>query len=80
MQTAESYLRDHPTTVHGADSAARHFLAQPEMRAVLVVVVGAFAEKAFQVPFIEHDHMVQQIAPKALRPALGDSILPGPSE
>ena len=62
-----------------ADSAARRFLAQPEMRAVFVIVTDVFTEKAFQMPLVEHDHMVKQVAPTTLHPALGDSVLPGTS-
>ncbi len=80
MQTAESCLRDHPTTTRRANSAARRFLVQPQMRAVFVVVVDIFAEKAFQMSFVEHDHMVEQVAAAILNPSLGDSVLPRTSE
>ena len=31
---------------------------------------------AFQMPFIQHDHMVEQIVTAAADPALGDAVLP----
>src|ERR1039458_1553954 len=80
MQTAESCLRDHPSTMHRPDSAARRFLAQPEMRPVLVIVADVFAEKAFQMPFVEHDHVVEQILPAAFNASLRNSVLPRTSK
>jgi hypothetical protein len=80
MQAPKSCSRDHPTTRHRADSAAWRFLAQPEMSSVLVVVADVFAEKAFQVLFVEQYHMIEQVASSALHLALGDSVQPGTSE
>lgn len=62
------------------DSAVRCFLAQPEMRSILVVVADIFVEKAFQMPFVEHNHMIQQVAAATFHPTLGDSVLPGALE
>ena len=42
---------------------------------VLVVVADIFAHESLQMPFIEHDHMVQQVAAAASYPTC-DSILP----
>jgi hypothetical protein len=66
MQAAESCVRDYSTAMHGADSAARRFLVQPQMRAVFVVVTDIFTEKAFQMPLVEHDYVVEQVAPTTL--------------
>jgi hypothetical protein len=46
------------------------------MGSVLVVVADIFAHQSLQMPFIEHNHMVQQVAAAASHPALCDAILP----
>ena len=80
MQAAESCLRDHTTTMRRTDSACWRFLAQPQVRGVLVVVADVFAEKALQVPLVEHDHMIEQITAAGFHPSLSHSILPRASE
>ncbi len=44
------------------------------MGSVLVVVAHVFAQESLQLPFIEHDHMVQQVAAADSYPALCGSI------
>src|SRR6266446_6176001 len=51
-------------------------LSQPQMGSVLMVVADIFAHESFQMAFIEHDHMVQQVAAAASHPTLCDSVLP----
>jgi hypothetical protein len=46
------------------------------MRAVLVVVADVLIHEAFQMQFIENDHMVEQIAAAVADPALSHAILP----
>lgn len=46
------------------------------MRAVLVIVADIFAQETLQVPFCDHDHMIQQVPAAALHPSLSDSVLP----
>src|SRR5438093_10446480 len=46
------------------------------MGSVLVVVADIFAHESFQMPFIEHDHMVKQVSSATPNPTLCDSILP----
>ena len=83
MQTAEPW--------HGYDTApgiGLHrrfttrwcFFRQHEMSAVLVVVADVFVHQAFQVAFIENDHMVEQITAAVANPALGNTVLPRTAE
>jgi hypothetical protein len=51
-------------------------LAEAEVGSVLVVVANVFVEKSLQVPLVERNHVVEQIASTALNPAFRDSILP----
>ncbi len=46
------------------------------MRAVFVVVANILREQAFQVAFVNCDHVIQEITPTTPYPTLCDSILP----
>lgn len=46
------------------------------MRSVLVVVTDVFFEETLQVPFVESNHVIEQIAATTLYPAFSNSILP----
>src|SRR5262249_17106861 len=45
------------------------------MGSVLVVVADIVAHESFQMPFIEHNHVVKQVAAAASHPTLCESIL-----
>ncbi len=51
-------------------------LLQREVRPVIVVVADVFAQESHQMPFVEYDHMVEQIAAATPHPAFGNAILP----
>lgn len=57
-------------------SSRRCVLHQSEMSAVLVVITDIFGEQSSQVPFLEGNHVIQEIAAAAPYPALGDTVLP----
>jgi hypothetical protein len=46
------------------------------MGSVFVIVADIVVHESFQMPLIEHDYMVQQVATAASHPTLCDSILP----
>src|SRR6266851_9315794 len=50
------------------------------MRAVLVMVGDVLGKQALQLPLVESNHMVEQLATAASHPALGNTILPGTFE
>ena len=54
----------------------RSVLLQPEMRAVLVVVVDIGSDHAPKLTFIDCDHVVQAIPSQTANPSFGNSILP----
>ena len=79
MQAAESW--------HGYDPATRivlvmHFTTrrssffQREMSPVVVVIADVLVHQAFQMPFVEHDDMVEQITPAVADPTLFNAVLP----
>ena len=57
-------------------SAHRRVLPEPAMRPVLVMVRDVLAEQASEMPFVEDDHMVEQLCPDASDPAFRGSVLP----
>ena len=50
------------------------------MRAIVLVVMAVLVHQPFQMPFIQHDHMVEQIVTATADPALGDAVLPRTAE
>src|ERR1700756_4938141 len=80
VQTTQSRMADHRTGRRGTDSAARGFLAETKMRAVLVMVGDVFGKEPLQVPLIESNDLVEQLTTTAPHPALGNTILPGTFE
>ena len=57
-------------------TTVRSSLLQREVRPVIVVVADVLAHQSLQMPFVEHDHMVEQIATAIPNPAFGNAILP----
>ena len=51
-------------------------LAEPIVRA-LQMVVANIVPKESQVPFVQRNHMVQQLPPAASDPSFSHSVLPG---
>jgi hypothetical protein len=56
---AESRLRNNATLSRRPNSAARCFLAQPEMSAVIVIIANELGLKSLQMGFIQSDGMVE---------------------
>src|SRR5580658_3414902 len=50
------------------------------MRAIVLVVMDVLVHQPFQMPFIQHDHMVEQIVTAVANPTLGNTVLPWTSE
>ena len=79
MQTAQSRHGYDLATCTGilfCHATGRRFLRQCKMRPVFVIVTDVLIHQAFQMAFIENDHMVEQIASAVANPALGNAILP----
>ena len=49
------------------------------MNAFSVVVGDVFRKPSMQMPFVEHDHLVQEFASTSTDPSFGDPVLPGAS-
>lgn len=83
MQPAEprhgNDLRVNWSSLHHL-SASGSLLAQSKMSSVVVIIADILVHQAFQMPFIEHDHMVKQIAAAGTDPTLGNTILPRAAE
>jgi hypothetical protein len=50
------------------------------MRSVIVVMTDVLAHQSFQMPFVQNDDVVEQIASTVANPTLRNTILPGTAE
>jgi hypothetical protein len=55
-------------------------LHKPQMRPILMVVAHILAHQPFQVPLIQHDDVVQQVASTTPNSTLRDTVLPRAAE
>jgi hypothetical protein len=69
-------MGEHTTRDYAASSAPRRFLAQSKMGAVFMMVGDVLGKKPLQVPLVESNHRVEQLAAAAPHLTLGDTILP----
>src|SRR5215831_3754558 len=65
VQPTQSIMGKHATRGYTANSAPRRSLAQPKVRAVFVMVGDVLGEQPLQVPLVESNHMVEQLAATA---------------
>jgi hypothetical protein len=56
--------------------ASESFLVQTEMSPIVMIVANVLIHQAFQMVFIDHDQMVEQIAAAAPNEAFGHTVLP----
>src|SRR5215469_3033382 len=80
VQPTQSIMGKYATRGYTANSAPRRSLAQPKVRAVFVMVGDVLGKQPLQVPLVESNHVVEQLAATAPHPTLGDAILPGTFE
>ena len=65
MQPTEPRYRNHLATANTAGhcvTSRRSLLSQTEVSPVVVVVEDVLAHQTFQLPFIEYDHMIEQVS------------------
>jgi hypothetical protein len=55
-------------------------LVQPEVSAVFVVVADVRPHEPFQMPLVEHDHMVEKFSSAVANESFGHAILPRASD
>ena len=80
MQTAEARAGDYcrlGTRLFLYWPAPRGVFVERVVNAVLLKVGNVFPDQPTQVPFVERDHVIEQLASTTSHPALGDAILPG---
>src|SRR5215510_6356549 len=80
MQAAESREGTYRASQCGTErgqSACWRILRKPKMRPIFMVVADILAHEPLQMPFIQYDHMIEQVAAAASHPALRDAVLPG---
>src|SRR4029077_14342697 len=76
MQAAEPGNRNDSVTIRQRHSIAGRPLGQTKVSSILVIIADILGEKPFQVPFVDRDHVIEQIAPATFNPALGYAVLP----
>jgi len=79
MQAAKPRHREDSATGFGTlfcFTTVRSSLLQREVRSVIVIIADVVGHESLQMPFVEHDHMVEQIATAIPNPAFGNAILP----
>src|ERR1035438_7245936 len=77
VQTAQSHVRNHSTGRRRADSSARCFFTQPEMRSVAMIIRDILGQKPPEMALVQGDDVVKQLAPATANPAFRNSVLPG---
>jgi len=83
MQTAESWHRANVALGSGfvyGITTGRRSLSQCKMSSVVMVITDVLVHQAFQMPLVQDDHMVEQIAAAVSNPALGNAVLPRAAE
>jgi hypothetical protein len=83
MKTSEPWHRCNLATGTGiliCLTPAGRSLRQREMRSVFMVITNVFADQAFQMPFVENNHMVKQVPSAIANPTLCNTVLPRTSE
>jgi hypothetical protein len=78
MKAAESWHRCDLSTgawIPFSTATGRRSLRQREMRSVFVIVANVLTHQAFQMPLIQHNYMVKQIAAAVADPAFGHAVL-----
>src|SRR5712692_393164 len=55
-------------------------LHKTQMRSVLVVVAHILSHQPFQVPLVQNNYVIQQVASAAPNPTLRDTVLPRTTE
>ena len=79
MQTTKARHRDNVLRVrrlYCCRSVVGSLLRQPEMRAVVVVVVDVLVHEALKMALVENDNMIEQIAAAVTDEAFGYAVLP----
>ena len=54
----------------------RRILLETQVRSILMVVAHVFCHESLQMPFVEDDHVFEQISSATPNPTLGDTVLP----
>src|SRR5215472_11274468 len=65
VQSTQPIMRKHATRGYAASSAPWRSLAQPKVRAVFMMIGDVLGKKPLQVPLVESNHMVEQLAAAA---------------
>jgi hypothetical protein len=79
MQTAKTRQGQNAAALASAllrRPAPRRFFPKAKMRQVLVIIADIVFHEAFQMVFVKHDHMAEQVPAAVADEAFRDSVLP----
>jgi hypothetical protein len=77
MKPADARQPDDPARACRSDGARdRRVSAEGHVRSVVAVVGDVEADQSEQVPFPEHDHVIEQLSAERPHPALCETVLP----
>src|SRR5664280_457904 len=79
MQPAHALLANHCTVFQRACPTSRRLLLQPEVGSVVVIIGNVLGDESLQMPLIQRDHVVEQVAAAASDPTLSERIDAGTS-
>jgi len=83
MESAEPWHRNDLAACLGRGrslTTGGRLFCQPEMSAIIVVVADVFRHEALEMPLVENDDMVEQIATAVADEALRNAVLPRTAE
>ena len=83
MNTAKPWHGYNTATFVGAFlglTVSGRFLRQREVRPVVLIVADVVIHQAFQMAFVQNNHMVKQIASTVANPTFCNAVLPRTSE
>jgi len=76
MQSTDSRTRHDEAGTCRRSSTGGRSLLQSEMRSILVVVRDVFRKQPLQMPFVQRNHVIEEITSAAFHPTLSDAVLP----
>ena len=68
-------VRDEATGSQRSESGRRRFLAEPQMRPVVVIIADVLRQKPLQMFFADGDHMIEQVPTATLDPNAPQPLL-----
>ena len=76
MQSTDSRTRHDEAGTCRRSSTGGRSLLQSEMRSILMVIAEVLRKQPLQMPFVQRNHVIEEITSAAFHPTLSDAVLP----